>query len=137
MLATFGRAIGNNWPWPPKSPENGRDHDQKGRRPRSDATKLCADYKNSMSSKIRSQELLRYVHTSQLATANHCGMHQSHITTFAETIHQHQALQTDANKLSSQMCVDFLNDAMRGTTHLEGVLDTCYTARKASGHTNP
>jgi len=38
ILATFGRGNGNNWPWPPNSPKSGRDHDQKGRRPRSDAT---------------------------------------------------------------------------------------------------
>jgi len=35
------------------------------------------------------------------------------------------------------MCVDFLNNSMRGTTHLEGVLDTYYTARKAAGIPNP
>jgi len=35
------------------------------------------------------------------------------------------------------MCVDFLNNSMRGTTHLEGVLDTYYTARKAAGTPDP
>jgi len=42
FFAIFGRGKGNNWPWPPKSPENGRTHDQKGRRPRSDATETCS-----------------------------------------------------------------------------------------------
>jgi len=35
------------------------------------------------------------------------------------------------------MCVDFLNNLMRGTTHLEGVLDTYYTVRKAAGIPDP
>jgi len=35
------------------------------------------------------------------------------------------------------MCVDFVNNLMRGTTHLEGVLDTYYTARKAAGIPDP
>jgi len=35
------------------------------------------------------------------------------------------------------MCVDFLNNSMRGTTHLEGVLDTYYTARRAAGIPDP
>jgi len=35
------------------------------------------------------------------------------------------------------MCVDFLNNSIRGTTHLKGVLDTCYTARKAAGIPDP
>jgi len=35
------------------------------------------------------------------------------------------------------MCVDFLNNSMRGTTHLKGVLDTCYTARRAAGIPDP
>jgi len=35
------------------------------------------------------------------------------------------------------MCVDFLNNSMRGTTHLKGVLDTYYTARKAAGYHDP
>ena len=35
------------------------------------------------------------------------------------------------------MCVDFLNDSMRGTTHLEGVLDAYYAARKAAGIPDP
>jgi len=35
------------------------------------------------------------------------------------------------------MCFDFLNNAMRGTTHLEGIRETYYTARKASGHNDP
>jgi len=35
------------------------------------------------------------------------------------------------------MCVDFLNNSMRGTTHLEGVLNTYYTARKAAGISDP
>jgi len=35
------------------------------------------------------------------------------------------------------MCVDFLNNSMRGTTHLEGVFDTYYTARKAAGIPDP
>jgi len=98
---------------------------------------LCTHYENSMSSKLRSQELLWCVHTNQLANSNHHSTHQSYITGFSETIHQHQALQTDENKLSDQMCVHFLNNAMRGTTHLEGILDTYCTARKASGHANP
>jgi len=59
------------------------------------------------------------------------------MTNFSETICQYQALQTDENKLSDQMCVDFLNNSMRGTTHLEGVLDTYYTARKAAGIPDP
>jgi len=91
---------------------------------------LCAHYENSMSSKLCSQELLRHAHASQHGTTNHHGTHQSHITGFTETICQHQALQTDANELSDQMCVDFLNDSMRGMTHLEGVLDDYHTARK-------
>jgi len=90
-----------------------------------------------MSSKLRSQELIRHLHMNQLANSNHWGTHQSHITGFSETSRQCQALQTDENKLSDQMCVDFLNNAMRGTTHLEGVLDACYTARKAYGHAYP
>jgi len=98
---------------------------------------LCEHYQNSMSSKMRSQELLRRAHTAQLATANHCGSHQSWITNFSETIRQFQALQTDENKLSDQMCIDFLNNSMRGTTHLEGVLDTYYTARRAAGIPGP
>jgi len=40
-------------------------------------------------------------------------------------------------KLSDQMCVDFLNNSMRGTTHLEGALDACCTAKQASGHPDP
>jgi len=35
------------------------------------------------------------------------------------------------------MCVDFLNNSMRGPTHLEGVLDICYTARRAAGTPDP
>jgi len=35
------------------------------------------------------------------------------------------------------MCVDFLNNSVRGTPHLEGVLDTYYTARKAAGVPDP
>jgi len=94
---------------------------------------LCEHYQDSMSSKMRSQELLRWAHTAQLANSNNCGMHQSWITNFSKTIRPFQALQTDENKLSDQMCVDFLNNLMRGTTHLEGVLDTYYTARRAAG----
>jgi len=74
---------------------------------------LCKHYQHSMSSKMRSQELLRYVHSSRLIDSNHRGTHQSWITGFTETIPQFQALQTDKNKLSDQMCVDFLNNSMR------------------------
>jgi len=98
---------------------------------------LCEHYQNSMSSKMRSQELLRWAHTAPLATANHRGSHQSWITNFSETICQFQALQTDENKLSNQMCIDFLNNSMRGTTHLEGILDAYYTARRAAGIPDP
>jgi len=98
---------------------------------------LCEHYQNSMSSKMCSQELLRYAHTAQLANSSHRSMHQSWITNFSETVRQFQALQTDDNKLSDQMCVDFLNNLMRGTTHLEGVLDTYYTARRAAGIPDP
>jgi len=73
---------------------------------------------------MRSQELLRYAHTNQLVNSGHRGTNQPHITNFSKTVRQHQAFQTDKNKLSDQMCVDFLNNSMRGTTHLEGVLDT-------------
>jgi len=86
---------------------------------------------------MHSQELLRYAHSARLIDSNPRGTHQSWITNFAETLHQYQALQTEENKLSDQMCVDFLNSSMRGTTHLEGVLDTCYTARKAAGVPDP
>jgi len=71
---------------------------------------LCKHYQNSMFSKVRSQEMLRYVHTNQLINLGHRGTNQSCITNFSETICQHQALQTDENKLSDQMCVDFLNN---------------------------
>jgi len=98
---------------------------------------LCEHYQNSMSSKMRSQELLRWAHTAQPATSNHRRSHQSWITNFSETIRQLQALQTDENKLSDQMCIDFLNNSMRGTTHLERVLDTYYTARRAAGIPDP
>jgi len=94
---------------------------------------LCKHYQNSMSSKMHSQELLWYAHTNQLVNSGHHGANQLHITNFSETIRQHQALQTDENKLSDQVCVDFLNNWMRGTTHFEGVLNTYYTARKAAG----
>jgi len=77
------------------------------------------------------------MHSSQLIDSNHRGTHQSWISGFTETIRQFQALQADENKLSDQMCVDFLNNSMRGTTHLEGVLDTYYTARKAAGIPDP
>jgi len=93
---------------------------------------LCTHYKNSMSSKMHSQELLRYVHTNQLVNSGHRGTNQLYITNFSETIRQFQALQTDENKLSDQICVVFLNNSMRGTTHLKGFLDTYYTARKAA-----
>jgi len=86
---------------------------------------------------MRSQELLRWAHTAQLANSNHRGTHQSWITNYTETIRQCQALQTDENKLSDQMCVDFLNNLMRGTTNLKGVLDTYCTARKAAGIPDP
>jgi len=89
---------------------------------------LCEHYQNSISSKMRSQELLRWAHTAQLANSNHHGTHQSWITNYTETIRQYQALQTEENKLSDQMCVDFLNNSMRGTTYLKGVLGTYYTA---------
>jgi len=98
---------------------------------------LCEHYQNSISSKMQSQELLRWAHTAQLSNSNHRGAYQSWITNYTETIRQCQALQTDENKLSDQMCVDFLNNSMRGTTHLEGALDTCYTARKAAGIPDP
>jgi len=86
---------------------------------------------------MHSQELLQWAHTAQLANSNHRGTYQSLITNFSETIRQFQALQTDENKLSDQMCVDFLNNSMKGTTHLEGVLDTYYTARRAAGIPDP
>jgi len=101
---------------------------------------LCEHYQNSISSKMRSQELLWWpwwAHTAQLANSNHRGTYQSWITNYTETIRQYEALQTEENKLSDQMCVDFLNNSMRGTTHLEGVLDTYYTARKAAGIPDP
>jgi len=98
---------------------------------------LCKHYQNSMSSKMRSQELLRYAHSARFIDSNHRGTHQSWITNFAETLRHCQALQTDENKLSDQMCVDFFNSSMRGTTHLEGVLDTYYAARKAAGIPDP
>jgi len=98
---------------------------------------LCKHYQNSMSSKMRSQELLRYAHTAQLTNSGHHSAHQSWITNFSETICQFQALQTDENKPSDQMCVDFLNNSMRGTTHLECVLDTYYTAQRAAGTPDP
>jgi len=60
-----------------------------------------------MSSKLHSQELLRHVHTSQLATANHRGTNQSHITGFSETICQCQALQTDENNLVTKCVLIF------------------------------
>jgi len=68
---------------------------------------LCAHDENSMSSKLCSEELLRCADTSQLANSNYHGTYQSHRTGFFETIRQHQALQTDENKLSDQICVDF------------------------------
>jgi len=80
-----------------------------------------------------SQELLQCIHTNQLFNSGHRGANQSYITNFAETIRQFQALQTEENKLSDQMRVDFLNNSMRGTTYLEGILDTYYTTRKAAG----
>ena len=98
---------------------------------------LCDHYQNSMSSKMRSQELLRWAHTAQLVNSNHRGTYQGWVTNFSETIRQYQALQSDENKLSDQMCVDFLNNSVRGTTHLEGVLDTYFTARKAAGIPDP
>jgi len=94
---------------------------------------LCTHYQNSMSSKMLSQQLLQYAHTAQLVNSGHRGTNQASISNFAKIIRQYQALQTDENKLSDQMCVDFLNNSMRGTTHLEGVLDTYCTARKAAG----
>jgi len=97
----------------------------------------CEHYQNSASFKMRSQELLWHAHTAQLANSNHRGTCQSWVTCFTETIRQHQALQTEENKLSDQMCIDFLNNLMRGTTHLEGILDTYYTARKAAGTPGP
>jgi len=97
----------------------------------------CEHYQNSISSKMRSQELLRWAYTAQLSNSNHHGSHQSWITNYTKTIRQYQALQTDENKLSDQMCVDFLNNSMRGTTHLKGVLDTYYTARKAARIPDP
>jgi len=90
-----------------------------------------------MSSELRRQELLRYVHTNRLIDSGHRGANQLYITGFSETVRQFQALLTDKNKLSDQMCVDFFNDSMRGTTHLKGVLDTYCTARKAAGHHDP
>jgi len=98
---------------------------------------LCEHYQNSMSSKMRSRELLRHAHSAQLVDSNHHGTHQSWITNFAETLRQCQALQTDENKLSDQTCVDFLNSSMRGTTHLEGLLDAYCAARKAAGIPDP
>jgi len=98
---------------------------------------LCEHYQNSISSKMHSQELLRWAHTAQLTNSNHRGTYQSWITNYTETIRQCQALQTEENKLSDQMSVDFLNNSMRGTTHLEGVLDTYFTARKAAGISDP
>jgi len=98
---------------------------------------LCKHYQNSVSSEMHSQELLRHVHTNQLINSNHRGTNQSYITNFSETIRQYQALQTDENKLSDQMCVDFLNIPMRGTTHLKGVLDAHYITRKAAGIPDP
>ena len=97
----------------------------------------CNHYQNSMSSKMRSQELLRWAHAAQLVNSSHRGTHQSWIATFSETICQHQALQTDENKLSDQMCVDFLNNSVRGTQHLEGVLDMHHTARRAAVAPDP
>jgi len=38
---------------------------------------LCEHYQNSVSSKMRSQELLRWAHTAQLANLNHRGTYQS------------------------------------------------------------
>jgi len=98
---------------------------------------LCEHCQNSISSKMRSQELLRWAHTAQLANSNLCGTYQSWITNYTKTIRQCQALQTAENKLSDQMCVGFLNNSMRGTTHLESVLDTYCTARKAPGIPDP
>jgi len=98
---------------------------------------LCKHYQNSMSSKMHCQELLQHTHTAQLVNSGHCGTYQSWITNFSKTVCQFQALQSDENKLSDQMCVDFLNNSMRGTTHLEGVLDTYYTARRAAGIPDP
>jgi len=98
---------------------------------------LCNHYQNSISSKLRSQELLRHAHTANLSQSNHRGTYQSWITNMAETFRQYQALQTDENKLSDQMMVDFLNSSLRGAPILEGVLDTYYTARKTAGHPNP
>jgi len=77
------------------------------------------------------------MHTAQLVNSGHRGTNQAWITNFAETIRQYQALQTDKDKLSDQMCVDFLNNSMRGTTHLKGILDTYYTVRKAAGIPDP
>jgi len=99
--------------------------------------KLCNHYQNSISSKMRSQELLQWAHAAQLINSNHRGTNQSWITTFSETIRQHQALQTEENKLSDQMHVDFLNNSVRGTAHLEGVLDMYYTARRAADVPDP
>jgi len=99
--------------------------------------KLCNHYQNSMSSKMRSQELLRWAHAAQLINLNHHGTNQSWITTFSETIRQCQALQNEENKLSDQMCVDFLNNSVRGTQHLEGVLDMHHTARRAAVAPDP
>jgi len=85
---------------------------------------LCNHYQHSLSSKIRSQELLRYAHTANLSQSNHCGTYQAWITNLVETLCQYQVLQTDENKLSDQMMIDFLNSLLRGTPLLEGVLDT-------------
>jgi len=98
---------------------------------------LCEHYQNSIASKMRSQELLWWAHTAQLKDSNHRGSYQSWVTNYTKTIRQYQALQTAENKLSDQMCVDFLNNSVRGVTHLEGVLDTYYTARKAAGTPDP
>jgi len=61
----------------------------------------CAHYQNSMSSKMRSQELLRHVYTNQLINLGHHGTNQSYIAKFSETIPQFQVLQTDENAVNS------------------------------------
>ena len=86
-------------------------------------------YDDSTGSLVRSQALMNYLNSTKLSTCGWRTSTQAFVTNYVETIRQYNVLQVDEDKLSNKMQVNMLNTALNGTTHLQDVLNTYYTAR--------
>ena len=98
---------------------------------------LCQHYNNSMASRIRNQEIIRFLNSAVLKNLNFKGSDVAFLVLFGEHYRQYQASVSTKDQLSDAMAVDMLNNALVGTQGLQNVLDIYQTARKAAGIPDP